>query len=147
MNPEGAMGLFKWLRELWNGADDPGRDDARDEPAPSRTRPTARAPSGTSAPRPSASQDLPDALREQARARLDGDAVADEVAALEGRSAEDLKGDLRERPLPWFDLYNWRRDRIPPVTDRRTRLIDEGLIGAGLISAEAARDTYGLEDD
>ena len=46
---------------------------------------------------------------------------------------------------PWFG----RRDLIPPATDPRTRLIDAGMVGQGLITPEELKDIHetGLEMD
>jgi retron-type reverse transcriptase len=44
---------------------------------------------------------------------------------------------------PWFG----RRDLIPPITDKRTELIDRGMVGQGLITAEELVEIHRIGDE
>jgi retron-type reverse transcriptase len=124
------MGFFEWLKSLFFGA---------------------------SSPRPSSGQ-LLDAINElgATMSKLET-AVAEEEErqskppkppprpkSLEGLELglfAPMSGDEIRSQTSWFgglfaNPWFGRRDLIPPVTDKRTELIDRGMVGVGLITSE-----------
>ncbi len=111
------MGLFDWLKRLFGGGED----------APRRPRPPFRRPSPAPARDDPAPQDVRLGLDTGALTPLEGDALHAAAAALRGG-------------MPWF----WRGDRIPAADDPRTRVIDQGMLGRGLVDAEELAELHAI---
>ncbi|MCU0863397.1 MAG: reverse transcriptase family protein [Planctomycetes bacterium] len=116
-----------------------------------RPRPTARpgrpAPiaSGSAAP---ARPMTPPAAPERA-AGIGPRLQAPNLTPLAG---SELKRSLRQRGLSVWSIFggaSWwgRRDLVPPSTDERTNLIDRGMIGRGLASADELAAMHRVGDE
>ena len=51
-------------------------------------------------------------------------------------SGDEIRGQTSWFGSMWGNPWFGRRDLIPPVTDKRTELIDRGMVGVGLITSE-----------
>lgn len=80
------------------------------------------------------------------RERPAGPASADAYDAPDvvGLSPAELLA--RARGMRWNWGFWWRRDLIPPTTDERTQLIDEGMITYGVMSRERLVETHRVGD-
>jgi retron-type reverse transcriptase len=115
------MGFLEWLWKLLFGSTASGGPRVI-EWSPDRASPerVAAAPPDKPSKPPPASQSL-EGLDLGLFAPMSGDEI---------RSQTNWFGSFWGNP--WFG----RRDLIPPVADKRTELIDRGMVGAGLITSE-----------
>lgn len=118
------MGLFGWLKRLLLG---------QPPASQSRTAPLAPTSSGSGA--------VPSDRRAENRpANTDLSGLdAPQFAPI---SDAELKSGLGALGSPWQSPWFGRRDRIPPVSDPRTELIDRAMVGQGLITAEELSEIH-----
>lgn len=67
-------------------------------------------------------------------------------------AGSELKRSLRQRGQSSWSIFggaSWwgRRDLVPPSTDERTNLIDRGMIGRGLTSADEVAELHRVGDE
>ncbi len=109
------MGLFDWLRRIFGGTSGPG--------GASRRRASSEESLRTTSP-------IRGARRKSAGAAgLDAGQFTGLSDAEVRRRADQVDNFWRN---PWFG----RTDQIPPASDPRTKLIDQALVGHGLLTAD-----------
>ncbi|MEN1678434.1 MAG: reverse transcriptase family protein [Planctomycetota bacterium] len=119
------MGLFDWLSNVFGGQRQPGSGLS---PIPGSPRPTKQTQS-RSKPTPPKPRTL-DGLDAEQFAPLDDDEAKRQAKAL-------------GRPL-WTNTWLGRRDLIPPVTDKRTVLIDRMMVADGLATPEELAEIHAV---
>ncbi len=72
-----------------------------------------------------------------------------ELGALAPMSHADVRAEANAAGNTLFTAFFGRIDLIPPITDKRTELIDRGMLGQGFITAEELAEIHrvGLEMD
>jgi RNA-directed DNA polymerase len=119
-----APQMFDWLKKIFGGQPAPPPRPPALPPAPARPRPSAYQPKPTPAPPPRP------ARAPTARENKTLDLSPGLFAPL---SPEQIRAQAQGM-APSF-LFG-RRNRIPPVTDPRTLLIDRAMVAQGLITPE-----------
>jgi RNA-directed DNA polymerase len=132
------MGFLDWLRTVLFGeapVRPPSPQVPSRLPSPLRTTPSPLRPS---APRPSAP-------RPRGPVRLEGL----EASQFTPLSHDQVRAQAKSIGPLWGNPWFGRTDLIPPPDDPRTKLIDQALVGHGLITAEELVQIHevGLEMD
>ena len=140
------MGLFDWLRNFFFEV--PKEPDASARPDPKITVPSAT-PSSTAANVAQKKQVLvaerparpaPPPKPKPVTLNLEMAQFAPLPDAELKKQAQNLRSRFSS---PWFG----RRDLIPPASDERTKLIDRGMVGAGLITPEELVEIHKIGDE
>ena len=86
--------------------------------------------------RSDASSDLATAAPPRSRSRTQDDLARLDAGRFAPLSDADVERQARGLGMLWTNPWFGRRDLIPPADDRRTLLIDRGMVGQGLVTPE-----------
>ena len=139
--------LQRLLQMLFGGSQrPPARPPARPAVGRPAPRPLPAAPTAASA---NAARPTPTAPAPKPAASVGPRLAAPNLTPL---AASELKRSLRQRGLSSWTIFggaSWwgRRDLVPPSTDERTNLIDRGMVGRGLATADELAAIHRVGDE
>lgn len=101
---------------------------------------------GVTPPQPRAAHEVRTAAPER-RQRKSDDLARLDASRFAPLSDADVQRQARGVGLLWTNPWFGRRDLIPPAEDRRTLLIDRGMVGRGLITPEELAEIHEIGAD